>query len=159
MGRLTGLPVAFPAKHYAVMRLRLAPPAVPEQQLHEAVARALQILLLPPVMWTCFPAGNVELPPAAAAKLARMGLQRGWPDLLILFGGRLYGIELKRAGGQLSKSRTVRTRRGGLKYLDGQADVFPRLLAAGMTIAVCNSVDDVLAKLQQWNVPMRRAAA
>jgi hypothetical protein len=55
-------------------------------------------------------------------------LKRGWPDLLVGYYS-MYGIEVKRHGGQLSKTRTVRSRRGGLRILDGQEDVFPKLTA------------------------------
>jgi hypothetical protein len=136
---------------------RLTAPVVAEEELHAAVARALDLLLLPPAMWTTFPAGAVPLPPQFAAKLARLGLHRGWPDLLVLHG-RLFGIELKRVGGGLSRTRVVRTRSGASRVLDGQVDVFPRLVAAGMLIAVCRSVDEVLAALATWQVPLRVAA-
>jgi hypothetical protein len=134
---------------------RLTPPEPPERQLHEAVAQALQLLVLQPCMWTCFPAGHVPLPPASAAALQRAGLQRGWPDLLFIHDGRVFGIELKLSAGKLSRTRTVRTRRGSLRIVDGQADVFPRLEAAGMTIAVCRSVYDVLAQCRAWSLPIR----
>jgi hypothetical protein len=52
----------------------------------------------------------------------------------------------------------VRTRSGASRVLDGQVDVFPRLVAAGMLIAVCRSVDEVLAALATWQVPLRVAA-
>ncbi|MGA9874535.1 MAG: hypothetical protein WBQ21_01875 [Solirubrobacteraceae bacterium] len=128
----------------------------PEDELHEAVARALDILVMPPAEWTTFPAGHAKLPPAVAAKLARLGLKRGIPDILVWHDGRSCGIELKRPGGVLSKTRMVRTkRRGALRLVEGQADVFPRLVAAGMRIAVCRSVDEVLAALRGWGVPLR----
>ena len=113
-------------------------------------------MLPPPVMWTCFPAGNVPLPPEYAAKLARMGLHAGWPDFLIVHRN-IYGIELKREGGRLSSTRTVRTRRGGLRVVEGQADVFPKLGKAGMLIAVCHSIDEILAALAGWSIPLRVA--
>jgi hypothetical protein len=145
---MTAVRIATPA------RFRLQAPVTPEQDLHESVADALDKLLLPPAEWTCFPAGSVPLPPQFAAKLARMGLKRGWPDVLIL-NGQIYGLELKRRGGRLSRTRLVRTRRGGLRELAGQEEVFPRLEAAGMTIGVCRSVDEVLALLAAWGVPLR----
>lgn len=134
---------------------RLVAPVVPETSLHEAVAKALDLLLLPPACWTTFPAGSVPLPPEYAAKLHRMGLQRGWPDVLVVHQG-IIGIELKRVDGVLSRTRTVRTRRGSLRVLEGQQDVFPKLQAAGMRIAVCRSVDEVLAALAGFDVPLRR---
>lgn len=138
----------------AAKRFRLTPYVVPEGNLHEAVAQALDLLVLPPAEWTCFPAGSVPLPPQFAAKLTRMGLKRSWPDLLVLHGC-LHGIELKRVGGDLSRTRMVRSRSGALRMVEGQRDVFPRLEMAGMKLAVCTSVDAVLAALSGWGVPLR----
>jgi len=45
-----------------------------------------------------------------------------------------------------------------LRQLDGQVDVFPRLVGAGMQIAVCRSVNEVLAALAGWGIPTRVAA-
>lgn len=137
------------------VKFKLTPAFPPEQDLHESVAKALDRLLLPPAEWTTFPAGSVPLPPQFAAKLARLGLKRGWPDVLVLHG-RMFGIELKRVGGVLSKTRVVRTRSGALRQLDGQVDVFPRLNLAGMEIAVCRSIDEVLDALDVWGVPTRQ---
>ena len=114
---------------------RLVAPAPREDDLHEAVAQALAVLVLPPAEWTTFPAGHVKLTGQAAAKLARLGLKRNWPDVLVLHGV-LYGIELKRPGGSLSRTRTVRTRRGGARIVEGQREAFPRLERAGMRLAV-----------------------
>jgi hypothetical protein len=137
---------------------RLRPPVVPENDLHEAVADALDKLLLPPAQWTTFPAGSVPLPPEFAAKLARLGLKRGWPDILIVHDRAVFGIELKTATGILSRTRIVRTRSGALRELAGQTDVFPKLGRAGMRISICRSVDEVLAALRGWDVPMRRVS-
>jgi len=136
---------------------RLVAPIVPEDDLHENVAAALDLLLLPPAQWTTFPAGHIQLTGQQAAKLHRLGLKRSWPDLLVLHGS-LFGIELKRPGGKLSRTRTVRTRRGRLRIVEGQAETFPKLEAAGMKLATCDSVDSVLETLRIWDIPLRRAA-
>ena len=133
---------------------RLTSPIVPEDDLHESVAKALDLLLMPPAQWTCFPAGHIPLPERWAAKLSRMGLKPNWPDILVLYE-RIYGIELKRVGARLSKTRTVRTRRGTLRIVEGQREVFPRLEAAGMVIATCSSLPAVMAQLAAWGVPLR----
>jgi hypothetical protein len=125
----------------------------PEDELHASAARLLDRVLRPPAVWTTFPAGNVPLPPEYAAKLARLGLKRGWPDILILHG-HLYGLELKRRGRGLSKTRIGRTRGGAQRLLLGQEDVFPLLEAAGMRIAVCHDLDEVVDALVAWGVPM-----
>ena len=83
-----------------------------------------------------------------------MGLKPGWPDVLVLHR-RLIGIELKRRGGRLSRTRVVRTRRGTLRELVGQEEVFPRLQEAGMVIGVCHSSGEVLTFLAACGVPLR----
>jgi hypothetical protein len=83
-----------------------------------------------------------------------MGLRRGWPDFIIVHD-RIYGLELKREGGTLSKTRTVRSKRGGVRLLEGQVEVFPRLERAGMVLAVCRTVDEVLEQLVRWQIPVR----
>ena len=87
--------------------MNLTLPRQSETELHKAVAKALTTLVLAPAEWSCFPAGNVPLPPQFAAKLYQMGLRRGWPDFLIVHGGRVYGIELKAKGGALSKTKKI----------------------------------------------------
>ena len=148
-GAAAGVRITTPARYRLVEEIR------PEDELHASVADALDKLLLPPARWTTFPAGSVPLPPRYAAKLSRLGLKRGWPDVQIVFGGRIIGVELKRRGGRLSRTRIVRTRRGSLRELVGQEDEFPRLEAAGMTIGVCSSLPAVLAFLASVGVPLR----
>jgi hypothetical protein len=135
---------------------RLTAPEPYELDIHEACAAALDKLLLPPAIWACYPAGANQLQPYQTARLSRLGLKRGWPDLMVGYRS-MYGIELKRHGGQLSKTRTIRTRRGGLRILDGQEDVFPKLIASGAfsAIATVHSVDEMLAQLRRWEIPVR----
>src|SRR5262249_2269600 len=123
--------------------------------IHEACAQALDRLLSPPAEWCTYPAGAAQLSPQQQARYSRIGLKRGLPDLMVLHGG-LYGIELKRCGGKLSKSRMGRTRRGSPRVFIGQDEMFPRLLAAGMVdIAICHSVGEVLDQLARWQIPLR----
>ena len=145
-----------PTPSTKTQRLRLSPPIPSEAEFAEAVAQFLRAMVLKPAEWTCFPAGVVPLPAAAATKLVRFGLQRGWPDYLILYAGVLHGLELKRPGGRLSKSYLARTAKGGVAYRVGQEEVFPRLRAAGMQLAVCFDLGDVIKALQDWGIPMRR---
>ena len=91
------LPSPAPRRRYRLTN------EVLEDDLHASVANALA-WHISPAAWTTFPAGSVPLPPRFAAKLTRLGLQRGWPDILILHD-RLYGIELKRIGGRLSRTK------------------------------------------------------
>jgi hypothetical protein len=134
---------------------RLTAPVIGETDLHEAVAQLLAKVLMPEVEWTTFPAGNVPLAREYASKLSRLGLQRGWPDIVLLFEGRIYGLEIKKPGGVLSRTRIVRTRSGAPRELIGQVDRFARLRAAGMTIEVVNSVDQAISVLYSWGLPLR----
>ena len=148
-------PSLFPSP---ARRFRLTSPEPIERDVHKACAQALDKLLLPPAMWFTYPAGASILSPQQAARHIEIGLKRGLPDIWILHRG-VYLIELKRRGGQLSKTRIVRTRRGSPRVLIGQEEVFPQLLATGAVrdIAVCFSVDEVLAALDRWQIPRRRA--
>src|SRR5215469_6659832 len=97
---------------------RLTAPIPLERDIHEACADALDRLLMPPAEWWTYPAGATQLSPQQQARHSRIGLKRGLPDLMVLHGG-LYGIELKRQGGKLSKTRLARTRRGSPRILVG----------------------------------------
>jgi len=135
---------------------KLTAPEPLERDIHEACAQALDRLLLPPAFWFTYPAGATQLSPQQMARHSRIGLKRGLPDIWVLHQG-VYGIELKRRGGQLSKTRVARTPRGSPRILAGQVDVFGLLRAAGMRdIAICHSVDEMLDALEGWNIPHRR---
>jgi hypothetical protein len=138
---------------------RLSAPVIPEQQLHETVAALFDKLIAPPAQWALYPAGAIQLTEAQVAKLARMGLKPGWPDILVLYDW-LYGIELKKQGGKLSQTHIGRTKRGSPRIRLGQTEVFPALLAAGMRdIAICHSAEEAEAALKRWGVPLRGRAA
>ncbi len=80
-------------------------PAPKEFVLHRAVADHLRAFARPDWRWTHFPAGE-KRDPHTAAKLKAMGLQRGWPDfLLIAPGGFLHALELKRRGETMSEEQ------------------------------------------------------
>lgn len=137
---------------------RLKAARVPETDLHARVAEALDKLLAPPARWTTLAAGHLKLTAQQASKLQRLGLKPSWPDIQVLHE-YAYGIELKAEGGRLSKTRIVRNRRTGhARVVEGQKDVFPQLEAAGMRIAICQSVEEVIAALRMWGVPLRISA-
>lgn len=77
------------------------------------------------------------------------------PDILVFALGKVWGIELKRRKGRLSKTRVTHTRRGTPRELIGQEDMFPKLLATGAfgAIEVAHSVDEVCALLDKWEIP------
>lgn len=127
----------------------------PEVDLQAAGAEAFDRLLRPPAMWTAFPAGQIKLTDQQAARLYRIGLKRGWPDHLVLWPGRIVGIEWKTGDGKLSVSRMEHSRRSGRpRWVEGQAEVFPKLKTAGMLIYQCITVDHALRILQRLECPM-----
>jgi hypothetical protein len=135
---------------------RLTAPEPSELDLHAACASALDALLLDPARWWPNLMGQIQLTPDQMARLARIGLKAGFPDAQILHAGRIYFLEFKARGGRLSKTRIVRTKHGALRQVEGQEDVFPRLLAAGAAdIAVVTSLDELLAVLARWQIPLR----
>jgi hypothetical protein len=135
---------------------KLTAPIVPEVDIQEAIADALDRLLLPPAVWTTIPIGHVQLAPAQAARLSRVGVKRGWFDILVVHNSQPYGLEIKRHGARLSRDRLVPTRSGGRRMIEGQESVFPRLLGAGIKIATVESVDHMLKALWAWGIPVRR---
>jgi len=69
-------------------------PGQPEFRLQVAIVDRLRLLALPGVFWTALPMGE-KRGPKTAAKLKRMGVIAGCPDLLIIKEGLAIGIELK----------------------------------------------------------------
>ena len=139
----------------AARPFRLTVPEPLEFDIHKTCAQVLDRLLAEPAIWACYPAGAVQLSRQQAARYSTLGLKRGMPDLLIFFEG-VWGIELKRYRGRLSKARIVSTRRGSPRILEGQEEIFPKLIAAGFKgIAICTSVDEMLAQIKRWGIPLR----
>lgn len=71
-----------------------------------ALAEYFQRTVKHDVEWTAFPAGGGGR--VRGALLKRMGLAPGWPDLLFLRKGVLYGLELKKPGGSVSPIQKYR---------------------------------------------------
>lgn len=97
--------------------------------------------------------------PAADGALLAGRLKRGLPDLWLLHNA-VDCTELKRRGGQLSRTFIGRTRRGSPRVYVGQEEVFPKLIATGAieAIAVCESVFEVLEQVRAWRIPLRPIA-
>jgi hypothetical protein len=113
---------------------------VTESALHKSVADLLDWVLLPPALWTTFPAGWGKLGKATAGRLHGAGLKAGFPDILIFFNGRVTGIELKTESGRVSKD---------------QNQMFLLLHGAGVPVYICRSADDVIGVLEQQSLPHR----
>jgi hypothetical protein len=85
----------------------------------------------------CHIASGEYRTPATAARLHRMGVVRGWPDLILVGPSRVVFLELKRKGGRLS---------------DEQEDLAAFLVRAGCSHYVVDSFDAALRVLREAGI-------
>lgn len=117
-----------------------------EDDLQESVAAYLNWALMPPATYTAIAHGvslsgkTIEARRRAGMRLKKKGLKPGWPDFIFAFNFRGHGIELKSGRGVVS---------------DDQERVHKELIAAGWTIAICRSLDEVIARLKLLGIPLR----
>ena len=123
------------------MAIRYADFKIAEGELHLAVAKLLDVALLPPAVWTTFPAGWGRLPRATSGRLHASGLKAGFPDILVFHNARCIGIELKTPQGRVSKE---------------QEDMHKRLANAGVTVHICYSTEEVHDVLKREELPLRK---
>lgn len=118
-----------------------------EQQIHIAIVAYLRrVLPQPHIIVHARNEGNRGGHKGAidGARGKAMGVQPGWPDLLIYTGGEGYAIEVKRPGEYLSPI---------------QRHVAAELDTQGIPNAVCRSVDDVRTALAAWGVKTKEKAS
>jgi hypothetical protein len=106
-----------------------------EIELHMAVADLLRRFAQSDWRWSHFPSGE-HRDIRTAQKLKAMGVQRGWPDFVLLNpSGLLHALELKRKGGALSED---------------QEDFAAWCAEHSIPHAIAHSVDEALAALSSW---------
>lgn len=118
--------------------------AQPEYRLHCVVADYLRVAIVPgSCIWRSSLDG-ARLNRATAGRMKRIGaIVEGWPDLaFILAAGRTLFIELKPPGEYPSAE---------------QRAVHERLRALGAAVYVARTLDEVIAALQNEDVPLRDA--
>jgi hypothetical protein len=126
-------PHRFRSKH----RRGAAPPSPTEFELHCAVVDVLRRWTCPDWQWTHLPFGELRST-ATAARLARMGVRRGYPDFaLFCIDGRVCFLELKRPGGRLSPD---------------QQRIADHMRRAGHRYEVADSLEAATATLKDWGV-------
>lgn len=92
-------------------------PEPTEEAIQRAVADLLARTAQPGVAWTHIPNGEAR-GPGIGGKLKAMGVQPGWPDVLLIRDGQVYGLELKRLRGRVSPAQELahaELRRAGCK--------------------------------------------
>jgi hypothetical protein len=126
----------------AVTTFRQAVRRHPELALHRAVIDFLRwcIPAPPEGPWWSHPHNEGRRSKADAGLAKAMGQQAGTPDLVFCWRGHFLSIELKAPDGRLSPAQEY-------------AHVCIR--AAGGTVAVCRSLDDVVAVFTIAEIPMR----
>ena len=71
--------------------------------------------------------------------MTRLSVKAGAPDLLMLWRGRVCGVELKGPGGTVSEV---------------QQQMHRKLHACGVPVAVCRSLEEVADALREWGVSL-----
>jgi len=111
----------------------------PEQSLQIAVVDLLRIALAPPAAFWSTPNGGLRTPREASLMKAT-GQRAGVPDLWVMWAGNLGGIELKAPQGRLSPEQIM----------------WRGITEANLhRWAVCKSVNEVVATLEEWGCPLR----
>jgi VRR-NUC domain len=75
-----------------------------------------------------------------AARMVRLGVRAGVPDLTVVYGGRIFCLELKTPAGTVDAN---------------QQQMHRKLHACGVPVAVCRSLEEVADALREWGVPLQ----
>jgi hypothetical protein len=113
--------------------------AHPEQQLQRSVLAHLGRRGMPGLWYCHIPNGGYRNA-IEAAIFKSLGVVAGAPDLLLIYGGRTYGLELKAAKGKLSPTQIV---------------THERMKAAGAIVATATGIDEALGWLTLWGLIKR----
>src|SRR5215831_20298781 len=108
----------------------------PEAQLQRAVLEHLRWRGVPGLFPFHYPAGGWRSS-IEAAILKSLGVVAGIPDLLIVYQGQLYALELKTAYGRLTPT---------------QIDTQQRMRVAGAIVATAVEIDAALEILEGWGL-------
>lgn len=111
----------------------------PEDAFHKTVAQYLDWALPRDAVWTTVEHGGKRTK-TEGGKLKAKGLKPGWPDVQIVYRGRLICIELKAPGGTLS---------------DVQEAMHKRLTLAGAYVYTATDMAAVEGYLRGHDVPLR----
>lgn len=111
----------------------------PEFRLACVVADFLDMALPSDAVWFAIPNGE-KRSVTTGARLKRIGVKAGAPDLLIIYRGRAHFIELKAPDGELSNV---------------QKSMAAAIIGAGGEFDLCRSLDTMVELCDAWEVPLR----
>jgi hypothetical protein len=104
-----------------------------EYEIQVALVGHILLRAAPGLVWTATANGELRNP-VVGAKLKRMGVKPGVPDLYFAIPGRApFWLELKTIGGRLSEA---------------QKEFIPAMRAAGVIVHVAHGLDEALAVLE-----------
>lgn len=128
-------------------RFKLKPPRVAEFTLHRQIADVLRVELGPAgrisrrgVAWW-----SVDIAAyggAVPGLRTTRGIIAGVPDVIVLYRGRAYFVEVKANDGMLSNA---------------QQDVAFTILSAGFDYGIARDAQEMLQLLDGWSIPRRNA--
>lgn len=130
----------------AARRFRLTAPVVREHPIQKQICDVLRLELAPPgkvskhgVVWWCVDHANYagEVP---GIRIGR-GIVAGIPDILVLYFGAAFMIEIKTIDGEVS---------------DAQRGVLTAVLAARGRVAIARDATEVLKIFDYWQIPRAR---
>lgn len=110
-----------------------------EFKLQCQIIELFDVILKKNVCFTAFPAGGGGL--VRGAKLKRMGLKPGWPDIQLIAEGRYYGVEVKTPKGKLSPS---------------QKGLHIKLAEIGCEVAIVRSLEEAMEVANGWKLTRSR---
>mgnify|MGYP000023501536 CR=1 FL=1 len=114
-----------------------------EQALQKAVAAYLRVAMPADAWWTAV--NPIPAKSKAAAGLSKaMGMRAGVPDLVGVYQGRPWAIELKTGTGSPSRAQRL---------------MHAEMRDAGVRTMVCRSVDEVWGFLDALSIPLKARAA
>ena len=111
-----------------------------EQRIQRTLVAHLTARPASDLWWCHIPNGGFRTKTEGAI-LNGLGLRKGAPDLLFIYCGKTYGLELKRKGGKPSHD---------------QIECLAAMERAGAVIAVVAGLDAAVGQLESWGL-LRRA--
>jgi hypothetical protein len=112
----------------------------PELDIQKAVMAYLKIALPRDAFCTAFPAEGGAGGFRRGQRMKAAGLVPGVPDIIIVWNGWAFFLEVKTPVGRVSRK---------------QALCHNLLVKAGAKVGVCRGIDDVDGMLECWGVPLR----
>ena len=109
-----------------------------EYKLQCDIIELFKLILKKSVLFTAFPAGGGGK--VRGAKLKKMGLVAGWPDIQILADGKYFGVEVKTPTGRISPA---------------QRTLHSKLADVGCEVAIVRNLEQAMDAVHEWKLTRR----